>query len=274
MLYYRKLKPDWSPVGLLPALVALAILFFSIIFLGLAIAYKVLAAILLFYTAFQYYAFTKVRSLGYFISATYMLSFGLFLVFLPVSIGKFSNGEFSNISKFLLFTTVTLLLFLVYLLITRKTKWRGREVFELAAAPVETMTNGFTERPRPVGKKEYVKSDLLAFSRFLSTNHIALPFVEEDRIVMIPLIMGKEFQLLYSLNPNYIEKSWVAFNYNGDITVHISKSDYLEFKDQLSFDQLCESMGELFKEFFDLFLKNEGVRVIDRLNSLGVSVFT
>jgi hypothetical protein len=44
--------------------------------------------------------------------------------------------------------------------------------------------------------------------------------------------------------------------------------------DQLSFDRLCDSMGELFKEFFTLFLSNDGVRIIDRLDSLKVSIFT
>jgi len=88
----------------------------------------------------------------------------------------------------------------------------------------------------------YTIFQYVAFARvksltyFLSTNHIALPFFEEDRIVMVPVIMGKEFKL--------------------------------------SFDQLCESMGELFMEFIELFLKNEDPRIINRLNSLSVSVYS
>ncbi len=39
-----------------------------------------------------------------------------------------------------------LLAWLIYLLITRKTKWKGREVLELAAMPVEETSDGFIDR--------------------------------------------------------------------------------------------------------------------------------
>jgi lipoprotein signal peptidase len=274
MAHSRKLKTDKSVTGLLPAIMALTILILTSIFWGLVIAFKVLAGILLIYAFFQYFAFSKVRSLSYFLSATYILSASLFLYFIPVSERGIAKGEFSTVAKFLTFTTVFLLLWLLYLMITRKTKWKGREVFELAAMPVNETSDGFTERPRPTGKISYSKHDLLAYADFLRKNQIALPFVEEDKVVLVPVIMSKEFSLLYRFRINYHDRSWVAFTFNGDVSVHISKKDYLEYKDQLSFDRLCESMGDLFKEFLDMFLKNEGVRIIDRLDSLKVSIFS
>jgi len=33
-------------------------------------------------------------------------------------------------------------------------------------------------------------------------------------------------------------------------------------------------MGNLFKEFFELFLKGEEVRIIDKLDSLKINIFT
>ncbi len=274
MIPYRKLKPDQSITGLLPAIVAITALIIANIFWGKMMAFKTLAVILLIMAIMQYFAFSRVRSLSYFISATYILSAGLFLFFGSFNEPVFPKGEYSALSKFLAFTTIFLLVWLIYLLLTRKTKWKGREVLELAAMPVEETSDGFTARPRPAGKIAYSKHDLLAFADFLRKNHISLPLSEKDRNFPVPVMMSREFTLLYSLRPQYLDRSWVAFSYNGDVSVHISKKDYLLYKDQLSFDRLCDSMGELFKEFFTLFLNNDGVRIIDRLDSLKVSIFT
>ncbi|MDD5507087.1 MAG: hypothetical protein PHD25_02005 [Bacteroidales bacterium] len=270
----NKLKPDKSITGLLPAIVAIAAIVLASIFLGVPIGYKVLAGVIFIYSLFQYYAFSKVRSLAYFLSATYILSFSLFLFSVPVSEHGFNEKDFSLLSKFLVFTTIFLLLWLIYLLFTRKTKWKGRELFELAAASVNETSDGFTQRPRPAGKINFLKEDLLAYAGFLRRNHIALPFIEMDRVVLVPVKMGREFSLLYRFRPDYRDRSWVAIDYNGEVTVQISKRDYLEYKDQLSFDQLCESLGNLFKEFLEIFLKNEGVRIINRLDSTGVGIFS
>jgi hypothetical protein len=274
MAHYRKLKADQSITGLLPAIIALSVVALASIFWGKMTGYKAMAGLILIFAILQYYAFSKVRSVSYFISATYILSFSLFLFFGSFDGMGFTNGEFSTVSKFLTFTTVFLLLWLIYLLVTRKTKWKGREVFELAAVPVDETSAGFTERPRPTGKISYSKHDLLAYADFLKKNHVALPFVEGDKIFLVPVIMGREFSLLYRFRPTYLEKSWIAFSFGGDVSVHISKKDYLRYKDQLSFDRLCESMGDLFKEFLELFLNNEEVRIIDRLDALKVNLFT
>ena len=273
-VYYRKLKADRAITGLLPATFALCVLVFVIIFQGFATGIKVLGGIVLIYSAFQYLAFSRVRSHSYFISATYMLSFSLFLFFVPASDRGISHGEFGTVAKFFFATTIILLFYLLYLTLTRKIKWKGREVFELAAMPVKDATDGFTERPRPAGKINYSNHDLVAFADFIRKNQIALPFFEEERVVMVPVMMGKEFPLLYGFQYNYGERTWIAFSYKGEVSVHISKKDYLEYRDQLSFDQLCESMGELFKEFMELFLKGEGIRVIDRLDSLKVGILS
>lgn len=273
---YKKLKTDQSITGLLPAIIALSIVILASIFWGKMIAFRVLAGVILLYAIFQYYAFSKVRSLGYFLSATYILSFSLFLFFRSFSENdhEIFTGEFDMASKLLTFTTVFLLFWLLFLLFTRKTKWKGREVFELAAIPVDDISAGFTERPRPTGKTSYSKHDLLAFADFLRKNHISLPFVEADKVVLVPVMEGREFSLLYTFRADYLNKSWVTFTYSGDVSVHISRSDYLQYKDQLSFDSLCGSMGDLYKEFLELYLNNEGARIIDRLDSLKVSIFS
>ena len=274
MTRYRKLKADQSITGLLPAITALSVVALASIFWGKMTGFKALAGLLMVFAILQYWAFYKVRSLPYFLSATYILSASLFLFFGSFNLHGFPKGEFSTFSKFLAFSTVFLLVWLLYLLFTRKTKWKGREVFELAAIPVEELSAGFTERPRPTGKIQYSRHDLLAFADFLKKNHIAMPFTETDKIILVPVMMGREFSLLYTFRPNYIDMSWIAFNFNGDVSVHISKKDYLQYKDRLSFDRLCASMGDLFREFLELFLNNEEIRIVDKLDSLKVSIFT
>lgn len=56
--------------------------------------------------------------------------------------------------------------------------------------------------------------------------------------------------------------------------MNISHRDYLNFKEALSFDQLCASLGNLFIEFIETYLRGEGVRIIDKMDVLGVGVFS
>jgi hypothetical protein len=42
----------------------------------------------------------------------------------------------------------------------------------------------------------------------------------------------------------------------------------------LAFDQLCTSLGQLFIEFFELYKKGEGIRVIDRMDDLKLPVLS
>ena len=44
------------------------------------------------------------------------------------------------------------------------------------------------------------------------------------------------------------------------------------FQEALSFDKLCESLGHLFIEFAELHQRGEGVRIIDRMNALRISI--
>ena len=273
MYHRRNLKTDNSITGLLPAIITLAIFIISNIFWGFYVGFRVLAVMIAVYSLFQFRAYSRVRNLTYLVSAIYLLSLSLFLFFAPISSSGIDKRNFTSLNKFLAFAVFSLLIWLVYLMLTRKVKWKGREVYELAAMSVKDATNGFTERPYPTGKINYSRRDLFDFASFLRSNQIALPFYEENKIAFVPIKMGKEFKFLYTNNYDYKDSSWVLFDYEGNVTVHISKKDYLDYKENLSFDQLCESMGNLFKEFFELFIKGEEVRIIDRLDSLNISIF-
>ena len=60
----------------------------------------------------------------------------------------------------------------------------------------------------------------------------------------------------------------------GSLPGGMSKRDYLDYRDTLSFDQLCASLGDLFIDFVTLFCHGEGVRIIDRMDALRISVFS
>jgi hypothetical protein len=67
--------------------------------------------------------------------------------------------------------------------------------------------------------------------------------------------------------------TWVAIDYDGNITVNITEEDYLLFKMDLDFDQLCQSLGGLFGEFLELSKQGQESRIIDRMNALRLFPF-
>ena len=46
------------------------------------------------------------------------------------------------------------------------------------------------------------------------------------------------------------------------------------YRDDLSFDQLCDSMANVYIDFLDLYRRDLTVRIIDRLNSVKIGFFS
>jgi len=159
----------------------------------------------------------------------------------------------------------------IALLLSKKVKWRRREILEAAAFPVNETENGFTGRPKPAGTAEYSRDDILEFSAFLLKNLIAIPYLDEKKAVFV--ITKKRLRHLLNLKNTYTDETYVIFDFDGKVTVNITKDDYLLYKDELTFDQLTFSLGQLFKEFLELFKKDESIRIINRLNALKISPF-
>lgn len=153
----------------------------------------------------------------------------------------------------------------------RKLKWRTREMLELAAQPVEDKTNGLTNRPMPIGRVEGSRADIIAFARFISKSLIAIPVVEQNRIVFI---INIPMSSLLKFSNNYHDRSWVAFDYDGNVSVNLRQMDYYLYRDQLAFDQLCQSLGNLFIEFMDQYTHGQEHLIIDRLNALNLNIIT
>jgi hypothetical protein len=161
--------------------------------------------------------------------------------------------------------------FLLIVGLSRKLKWRKREILEMAAHPVNDITNGFTNRPYPVGSAEYTPDELKRFATFILKKLIAIPYEEENRVIFV--ISSHYINHILNLKNDCLDETSVTFDFKGNISTHITKKDYVEFKEQLSFDQLCHSLGRLFIEFLDLYKKEEQERIIDRMNEYKFNPF-
>jgi hypothetical protein len=271
MYYMRKLKPDRSVTGLLIILGILGVSAIVGAWFGLAWALKTLGVIILLYALYSVNVWIRTSNTGYLVTTLYQAALGFFVVTLPADL---EVGLPSPLSRFLLVIFVLLLPVLGYYAFTKKIKWRGREILELAAAPVEEVRNGYTPRPLPAGKLIYTKNELLAFTEFVRRNLIAIPYNEGQRIVMVVVKMGEEFRYMLGLHDHILNETWISFDFEGEVSVNISQRDYLEFREALSFDQLCDSLSQLFIDFFDLFRRGESARVIDRMDALRLSPFS
>jgi hypothetical protein len=267
MNHEKKLKPDHSIVGLLPALISLVLIAVAAVLFGRRGVAWFGTLIFLGFTGFAFTAQRRSGALSYIASTVYLLTVTLALASVPGSVFGFRDR-----TAFQLFEVLTIpsIITLLYLVFTRRAKWRGRDILELAAAPVDELGDGFTERPYPSGKADYTWDEILGFARFCGRHMISLPYIESERIYLVPVRMGKEFGHLWNVSRNISRDTWVCFDSEGNVTVNISKDDYFLYRDDLSFDRLCSSLADLYVEFFEIYRKGETVRIIDRLNAVKV----
>lgn len=220
-------------------------------------------------------AYIKTRNAGHLVAFLYLVCLALlagYLAPLEPGLGRPLRDGPAHI-RLLVVAVAALWICMLYLVLTRQIKWRGREIMKLAGDPVQDTQDGYTERPLPVGKREYTRQDIVAFADFARRHLIALPHVTDDKVVLVPVKMGNEFAHILGLHPDYADDTWVSFDSKGEISAHISREDYLEFIETLSFDQLCASLGNLFGDFLELFRRGEQARIIDRMNAAKVFYF-
>jgi len=270
MYFSRKLKQDLSITGFIPAIICLSIGALIWIFIGAKAGLLAVALFFILYATFSFWIYIRTRNISYLAASLWQLLFGLFLVTSPryLLIPIINSKITALITVFLLASTV----WLFYLVFTKRAKWKGREVFELASISTEPLPDGFTERPRPAGRTDYSKDELIGFAKFLSSNLIAMPYFEENGIVFVPVKMEDEFGYMFTPEKFRQNRSWIAFDFTGNVTANISKKDYIGYKEELSFDQLCENLGKLFIEFMQYYRKGEAERIVDKLNKLGLGL--
>lgn len=271
MFRIRKLKPDRAIGGWIVPLIMIALYAISLLILGYQRSMFVLPILIWIYALYSLYVFLRTKNIEHLALWAFQVFLGWICFKLPsyVGIGRIESHYPFGAAALGLVCFSTLVIFL---LATRRLKWRGSEVFELAAEPVEEGGNGYTARPRPIGKVEFTRQELLAFARFCARNLIAVAYSNSKQVILVPVRMGQEYIYLFQVGGAHSEFTWISFDFNGDVAVHISQKDYLNFLEPLAFDTLCESLGQLFIGFVELHQRGEGVRIIDRMNALRLSI--
>jgi hypothetical protein len=174
---------------------------------------------------------------------------------------------FVSFQTWLLHLVFALFLFIIFWRSTihkhDKLETFARKLFDLAASSIEETLDGFTSRPFSVGVVEYNREEIISFARFLKTKNITLYRVSEKSVFLI-------FSMAISplSNPDLQLVSYISFDADNNLSVHISQTDYRLYKEQLTFDQLCYSLGNVFKRFLEYYKHNNESRILDELSSV------
>jgi len=270
MYTIHKLKPDRSITGFIPLFIAAIIMALIGIFFGIKAAFIFFGIFYWILSVYTFIGFLRTSNANFIIVSLFQFFAGL----VACTFEPKSSGNAPPFLGFAVLLTMVLMVWVILLAATKKIKWRGREVLEMAAAPVEETGNGYTSRPLPAGKVEFSQQEIMDFANFARRNLIAVSYVGKDKVIFVPVMMGREFGFTMGLKNDYTDETWVSFDFDGNVTVNISHRDYLEYTEALSFDQLCASLGNLFIDFIETYQRGEGVRIIDRMDAVRISVFS
>jgi hypothetical protein len=214
--------------------------------------------VLIVYCILTLLLFLRTLNMGYLLKSMLFFSlmiFALSIFFTGASVLTWTVGVFS----------VFLLISLIAVIVIREHRWRTTAVLEMAAMPVEEIREGYSMRPMPAGMLSYTWEELILFAGFVRKNLISVTHYELDKVVFtLDHSMGK----LLSFGSADVRDTWVAFDRKGNISVHISKKDYDKFDKKYAFDELCSSLGEVYKSFFELFKEGKSQEIIRKLDIL------
>jgi hypothetical protein len=271
MFSTRKLRADTSLVGIGQPIIALLIFAIIWAFSGITMGLVFMAFVYLFYAMISLISLIRMGNPWYMATLIFQLTIFLFALTAP-EIGLYAIDKES-------FKPLMLILFiefavLAYILATGKLKWKGREILELAAMNIQETNNGYTERPRPLGQIDARPGDLFGFCKYLKTHLIAVSYSESHQTVIVPIMMGNEYKLPLGLSSDYSQSTRIIIDKENNVSAVISKKDYLKYKEALSFDQLCESLGSLFIVFFEHYKRGEEVRIMHEVSKIKIGPFS
>lgn len=150
----------------------------------------------------------------------------------------------------------------VFIYIPKELEANSRRLFELAANPIDETKDGFTARPFPAGQATYTKEEITGFAKFLTNKLIAHSRFSADRVTLAFSTGMSQFS-----NINLSEKSYISFDFDGNLSVNISKKDYQQYREQFTFDQLCDSIADIFRKFLILFQNGQKEQIVDMLRT-------
>lgn len=192
-----------------------------------------------------------------------------FLMGITTAQVSFIFPDYDNSGIFMLTYFICFILIILFILINwssfyshERFEINSRRLFRLASERIYATDEGFTERPFSGGKVECSRDELLGFVRYLHGNYIVRPFYYENFVC-----------LSFSMNTSLIvinegkEVSHVIIGNDGSVTVKVSDKDYRDYRERLSFDQLCASLAGIFTRFLDYYRKGLESRIIIELKS-------
>jgi len=270
MYVTRRLKPDGPWPGLAYPLVIGPSILVTAVIGGPELLFPVAGALALVGAIYTFvFSYLKTRSWPTLVAVAYQLSVAVlcFSVMGPVLRGR----KPSPIHALPLIFVIPLGITIAALVISKKGKWRGRELLELAAQPVEASTVvGYTSRPRPVGTVDITPRELEAFTDFVKRETIALPRQDGNRTVFVLVQTGHEPAHVLGMRDDLEKETWVAIDDEGNVSAHIAMREYMLYREDLDFDELCVSLGQVFIDFLELYREGRSVRIMDRLNAMPV----
>jgi len=127
---------------------------------------------------------------------------------------------------------------------------------------INDTSGGFTSRPYSGGKISISDMDLKGFINFMEGKFVVKAFKKKD-VYFLGFSMG--VSPLVADDP--LEISHVRIDPENNLSVSISSFDYQQYKENLNFDQLCQSMSEVFMRFIEYFKEGKESRIISELKS-------
>ena len=187
------------------------------------------------------------------------ISLSFILINLTLAVSYLSDYK----GIFIIVPLIITYLFYFYLIyVNYKIGSHYRKILELTAQPVKNTTDGFTPRPLPVGKTSFSKEEILKFARFLKKHLIAFPYSHQNGI----LLAIKDHSRFWFGRPNEIKDTYISFHFDGTLAVNIARNDYQKYKEEYTFNELCHSLGALFKRFLDYYQQGKESQILVELN--------
>ncbi|MCU4175240.1 hypothetical protein [Carboxylicivirga sp. N1Y90] len=267
MYFERKLKPAPFPKELLVPITVLPGFLLVLKMVGFSAAYLFLLPLFVVVAIINILTYERTKNIGYLLIVVAM-SLMTVMSILVVMYGRAAPKPIMAVIIVMLVMTFP---FIFYMMFTKRLKWRKREMLELAARHVNEADSGYTDRPFPAGHIDFTRAQLDAFVDFLRVKMIAIPIFENGSF---HLVMNTDYGFVLGFNNSFIDKTHVTIDSEGNVLVHICKGDYLLYREDFSYDKICESMGKTIIDFFEFYHKGEYQRIIDILNNMNLNIIT
>lgn len=177
------------------------------------------------------------------------------------------NWDFLSFKTYMLNVVVAVAtLVIVWPTLRRQEKLdsNARRLLKLAAEQVSEVSDGFTSRPYSAGSVDQPRETLLGFARFVEGADVAKSVLQPSAVIVAFSTGVSPLK-----DQDLRETSYVSFGFDQTVGVHISQRDYGQYREQLKFDELCASLGNVFKRFLAYYEQGLENRILVELKAAG-----